>query len=127
LTPYSFSIQKCGEKDCAVCKPISTPEGEIRNIVMQRQPTPIQDPSRPGHFYPRVKALSKFKDDPASLLNLFDLPSKNPKSTSKSQEKERKAQRSVRNSVACWECGKQRCLFSKKKIDDNSIIKKLQI
>ena len=33
---------------------------------------------------------------------------------------------SVRDSVACWECGKPRCIFSKHMINDEEILKGLQ-
>ena len=135
-TPYTFSIQKCGEQSCTICKPISAPEGDVRDLVLQRQPTPIQDPTRTDHFYERKKALAKFKNNQKSLTDLSDLPSKNATATHKSEmgiKKKRDAvvggkwaPSSVRDSVACWECGKPRCLFSQKMINDEKIMKSLQ-
>ena len=51
ITPYSFDLQKCN-KQC--CQPFRTPI-QFRELAMQRQPCPIADPSRKGHFLPDAR------------------------------------------------------------------------
>ena len=70
-TPYSFSIKKCDDASC--CSPLRTPL-EFCTIAIKRQPTPQNDPNRPGHFLRRGDALHLYGDDPASCENLSDLP-----------------------------------------------------
>ena len=48
-TPYSISFQRCGNVAC--CGEFVSPtENGVRDLVMQRQPTPRLDPRREGHF-----------------------------------------------------------------------------
>ena len=126
-TPYTFSIQKCGKSECVHCTPFRSKAGAHRTKVLQRQPSPVLDVSRPGHFYRRNDALETFGDKPESLVDLSDLPSKAPP-TKKAVDAFKAAKKhdtnigktvsawavtSVRKLVQCEACGKLRCLFSK--------------
>ena len=73
MTPYSISIQKCGEASCTTCTPFKSSE-QNRDLVLQRQPTPQNKTKE--HFYSRDEALSQFKGQKNALTNLDCLPSK---------------------------------------------------
>ena len=81
VTPYSFLVQKCGNPEC--CGELWTPH-EVRNLVIQRQPTPQLDTFRKGHFLPREQAVEEAKVTPGALTNLSDLPSAKLKGKKKS-------------------------------------------
>ena len=126
VTPYSLSVQKCTQESCTVCTPIRAPEGPVRDLVLQRQPTPADNRLRPGHYYSRKEALKNFGGKSKYLTDLSCLPSKMSTTKDKAQQKDKKkrdtregnkvskwADTSVRFSLTCEECGKVRCLFSK--------------
>ena len=73
-TPSSFSIRKCDFFSC--CGQIRSPqENGIRDLVMQRQPTPRADVDRVGHFMHRDDALREASVNKSLLVDLSDLPS----------------------------------------------------
>lgn len=128
ITPYSLSIQKCGKSTCSICKPIRSPEGDVREIVMQRQPTPKKDTARRGHYLTRQKALAEFKDDldnTSKMKRLTDTSCLPSKVTHKLPPQKRKVDVDngrplkswdasyVRQSVDCEECARPRCIFAK--------------
>ena len=43
---YSFSIRKCGEESCSICKPVRMPMDIFRNIHHLPDPTPGEE----GHY-----------------------------------------------------------------------------
>ena len=94
ITPYSFYIRRCSNKDC--CGEFRTPtENGVRDLAMQRQPTPIIDPTRKEfHYYRRDDALRLFGSKDKSCVDLTCLPSKN---TEKEKEKESKSTKSKRD------------------------------
>jgi hypothetical protein len=127
ITPYSFSIQKCGKAGCVICSEIRTPiNGGLRALVMQRQPTPRWDPTKPGHFMTRNDALAKYAGDDKALTSTEDLPStKKDFEVSASKEANIRDKRisakfklksfepkKVRSVVECYSCGKGRCIYS---------------
>jgi hypothetical protein len=60
VMPYSFNFQKCRLESFEMCKPFRSPQ-VVRNLVLQRQPTPTPDPSRGGkHFLHRNDAIANF-------------------------------------------------------------------
>lgn len=65
LTPYSLSLQKCGD--------FRTPV-EHQALALQRQPIPRKDLSRDGHFLCRDEALLQCGNDPKAWTDLTDLP-----------------------------------------------------
>ena len=106
-------------------KILHTPD-TVRELAMQRQPTPRMDPSREGHFLPRDQALKEAVHNPSYLTDLSDMPSSvgNPK---KEETKKRKARdikidkdlklkswdgKKVRGFVTCFFCNKRRCLYA---------------
>lgn len=126
FTPYSAQFRKCGSKTCINpnCSKFRSSE-EDRDLVLQLTPTPTEDPSNQGHFLSRADALKKAKDNPkAAAKDLKDLPSKKEDPSSdkskKTQDKENGKKvtnwkaTSVRDVVICSNCGKPRCLFTKK-------------
>ena len=136
-TPYRFSIQKCDKQSCKHCKSFRAPEGTVRDLVLQRQPTPIHDKKRPGHFLSRKESLLSFHENSSTklLTDLSCLPSKtacknsgNEKDSKKKKKKEdtaagntlsKWAATNVRRTVTCEDCRRPRCLFSKKLLDNN--------
>jgi hypothetical protein len=138
-TPYSLSIQKCGSEDCRICKPIRCPDVDgLRELVMERQPTPRADPNRRQHFLRRDEALALFREQgskPQDLVDLSALPSAQV-SEAASAKKERKdrdlevtkkmklqswSASKVRALVTCWLCGKPRCLYSTRELSVDSL------
>jgi hypothetical protein len=133
VTPYCISFQKCGKESCP-CGPYRSKEGAMRDLVLQHQPMPILNPSHPGHFYSREEALKLFPKSKNAHVNLKDLPS-NQKQREDNQKKKEKAKvdtangknvskwaaTSVRSVVKCIDCGKPRCMFSKKKLSTKQI------
>ena len=71
-TPYSISIQRCDDASC--CSTFKT-QIHLRDIAIQRQPTPRIDPNRPGLFLRRNDALHRYRNQPTTLNDLSDLPS----------------------------------------------------
>ena len=130
ITPYSLSIRKCGNANCKHCKPIRAPEGTVRELAMQRQPTPKLDKSRPGHFYSREAAIAKFGQKDSSLVDFSDLPTKkgdrpsDAKKTAKKRDTQvgksvsKWAPTSVRATVTCENCARPRCLFAKSALSE---------
>ncbi len=122
VTPYHIDLVKCNNHAC--CGELKTPL-EVQDLALQRQPTPINDPQRPGHFYCRNDALKVFKGDTAAFTNLSDLPSQNvEKATTMAERKKRDtaitkelgkniwAANRVRCIVVCFHCAKRRCVYS---------------
>ena len=121
-----MSIQRCNAKAC--CGRFHSPP-EVRDLVMQRQPTPQKDSHRVGHFMCRDDALELFADDSSALTNFSDLPSFNSNKQAMKGDKEAKKVRDkkvdkeaglkswdpkkVRSILTCFSCGKRRCIFSK--------------
>ena len=137
ITPYSLSIQKCGKRTCSICKPIRSPEGDVRDIVMQRQPTPKKDTARRGHYLTRQKTLAEFEgdlDDTSKMKRLTDtscLPSKVPQKLPPQKRnidvKNGKTLKSwdasyVRQSVHCEECARPRCIFAKSILTEDEVM-----
>ena len=125
ITPYSFSIQKCDKVEC--CGNIRTPL-DVRNLAMQRQPTPRADPNRAGHFLSRDQALKEAPNHPNALTDLIDMPS-NVGDKDKKQLQEAKKRdlevtkalnlkswegRRIRAIIMCFNCNKRRCIYSPK-------------
>ena len=77
ITPYSVVIRRCGIQLC--CGDFWSPtENDIRDLVMQRQPTPRVDPRKKDlHYYRRDDALRLFGGQEKAYVDLSDLPSKN--------------------------------------------------
>ena len=124
-TPYSFSLQKCNDATC--CGPLRTPDRDgIRELAMQRQPTPLLDPRRKGHFLSRDDALKATANNPDASSDMSDLPS--DKDDQVKQAATKRAQRDialakllkmkswdpkkVRAFLTCYHCGKRRCVYS---------------
>jgi len=124
-TPYSFSIQKCDKVEC--CGNIRTPL-DVRDLAMQRQPTPRLDPSRPGHFLCRDQALKEAPNHPNALTDLTDMPSnvgdKDKKKLKAAKERDVSVTKSlglkswegrkIRAIITCFNCNKRRCIYSPK-------------
>ena len=124
-TPYSFSIQKCDKVEC--CGIIRTPL-EVKDLAMQRQPTPRSDPNRPGHFFRRDQALAAAVNNPNALSDLSEMPSNagDKKKELNKKHKERDAKltkelilkswdgKKVRAFLICYHCGKRRCIYTGK-------------
>jgi hypothetical protein len=123
ITQYSMSVQKCNNSSC--CGPLRTPV-EYRDLAMQRQPTPRRDPRRDGHFLCRADALNEAGGKESSLVDVADLPSatldeKKGEAKERTKRDERVSKqfklkswdgKKVRATVACFECGKPRCVYS---------------
>ena len=107
---------------------------------MQRQPTPRADPNRKGHFLSRNEALSAYAGVEGALTNLEDLPSDKSEAKRFSESLKlrdiKKAKdagvrewdgKKVQSIVTCYDCGKRRCMFSRKKDERyNEAVKRLQ-
>ena len=125
ITPYSLSIQKCN--DAACCGVIRTPL-EVRDLALQRQPTPRLDPNRPDHFFRRDQALAAAVNNPSALTELSDMPSSigDEKKELAKKHKARDADlakrlnlkswegKKVRAFLICYHCGKRRCIYTGK-------------
>jgi len=122
-TPYSFDLRKCNNEDC--CGVIRTPM-EVRDLVMQRTPTPRHDPLRVGHFKRREQLLSSANTNPNAMTDLTDLPSmkedKNKEDTKERTNRDLLVSQAagvrswefkkVKGFVVCYHCGKRRCIYS---------------
>ncbi len=118
-TPYSLDFIKCCNRNC--CCELTTPL-QYRDLALQRQPTPILDKTRGEHFFSRNDAIDRFAGNRAALTDFSDLPShKSTGDTSKAQRdkdvtKELKLKswdgKKVRAFIACYHCGKRRCIYS---------------
>lgn len=120
VTPYSFDIRKGDDVTC--CGEICTPD-EFRELAMQRQPTPIKDPKREGHFYGRSDALAVLGGNDDCLIDLSDLPSfvvdekkrdkaKRDREITKELGLKSWDSKRVRCFLVCYNCGKRRCVYS---------------
>ena len=124
-TPYTYSIQKCNNVAC--CGELRTPvENGLRDLVMQRQPTPIFDTKRKGHFLCRDQSLVESANSPASLIDLSALPSAigDPLKVDTKKRTKRDAEvnkalklkswdpKKVRGVLKCYHCAKPRCIYS---------------
>lgn len=138
FTPYSAQFRKCGRENCVnpTCSKFRSSEKD-RDLILQLQPAPTEDPSNPGHFLSRVDALKKAEDNPITAAkDLRDLPSKkeDPSSDKSKKKKDRENGKNVHNwkatavraLVTCSNCGKPRCLFSKKELsrEETSLLEK---
>jgi hypothetical protein len=118
-------FQRCDDVDC--CGECRSPAGDVRDLVMQRQPTPIRDPIRKGHFLRREQAFGESTTLPRdALVDLSDLPSN--VGDPKKEEARKRAKRDVdinkalglkswdgkkvRAIVTCFHCMKRRCIFT---------------
>lgn len=128
FTPYSAQFRKCGSKDCVNprCSSFRSSQ-EDRDLILQLQPAPTEDPANRGHFLSRADALKKAKNNPIeAATDLRDLPSKKEDPSSDRDKKKvdtengknvhRWKPTAVRDIVTCIECGKPRCLFSKNEL-----------
>ena len=102
---------------------------EYQDLAMQRQPTPCCDPKHDGHFLCRADALNEAGGKESSLVDVADLPSatldeKKGETKERTQQDERVSKqfklkswdgKKVRATVACFECGKPRCVYSQEK------------
>lgn len=69
-----MSIQKFENEEC--CGAIRSPtEVGVRDLAMQRQPTPRKDPNREDHLSRRDDAVENFGNSKSALIDLSDLPS----------------------------------------------------
>ena len=123
VNPYSFDIKKCDNVDC--CGGIRTPI-DVRELAMQRQPTPRRDPHRKGNFLRRNEALKQCSFDDSTLIDLSDLPSsvgdrkKNETKLKSIRDVERTKSlklkswdsKKVRSFLTCYHCGKRRCVYT---------------
>ncbi|KAL7550297.1 hypothetical protein ACHAWF_013536 [Thalassiosira exigua] len=120
VTPYSFDLAKV--RGCACCGDMLTPI-EHQELAFQRQPTPIEDPNRKGHYYRRGDALERFSGKLTSLTDLSHLPSHMEEMMNKdlakrdvNLAKELKLKswdsKRIRALVVCYNCGKRRCIYS---------------
>ena len=124
-TPYSYSIQKCNNVAC--CGELRTPVANgIRDLVMQRQPTPQVDTKRKGHFLSRDQSLVESANTPSSVVNLSALPSaiadplkvdtrkKTARDTKLAKDLKLKSwdAKKVRGVLQCYHCAKPRCIYS---------------
>ena len=122
-TPYSFSITKCVREGC--CGDLRTPV-EVRELAMQRQPTPRADPNQDGHFLRHEQALLESANNQKLFTDLLDMPLSvgDPK---KKEAKTRKVRdekickelklkswdgKKVRGFVTCFHCAKRRCVYT---------------
>ena len=130
ILPYSISILRCKDEKC--CGKFRSPAANgVRDLVTQRQPTPIMDntnKNRKNHFFQREEALRLFGDSEKALSDLSDLPSKKPdKKNEKKTKDDRDATinaklklkswepKKVRGVMRCYFCNKYRCFFSREK------------
>ena len=126
VLPYSISIRKCSDISC--CLPCRS-AAEIRDLVLQRQPTPRLDTTNArekSHFLSRDDAHKIFGNNPGALCDLSDLPSKagdDLKQAEKSKSNRDKdvaakmklrswEAKKVRSIVKCYNCNKSRCVYS---------------
>ncbi|KAL7547981.1 hypothetical protein ACHAWF_011257 [Thalassiosira exigua] len=119
-TPYCFDVSKI--RGCSCCGELTTPS-QFQDLALQKQPLPVEDPMRKGHYYRRGDALKLFSDQPAALTNLSHLPShmedqkrKDLKKRDIDIAKDLKLRsyesKKVRAIVKCFHCGKRRCIYS---------------
>ena len=101
-------------------------ENGIRELVMQRQPTPQADTKRKGHFLSREQSLVESANIPSSLVDLSALPSaigdtlkvvarkKTQRDTAVSKVLNLKSwdAKKVRAVLKCYHCAKPRCIYS---------------
>jgi len=124
-TPYSYSIQKCNNVAC--CGELRTPVANgIRDLVMQRQPTPQVDTKRKGHFLSRDQSLVESANTPSSVVDLSFLPSaiadpfkvdtrkKTARDTKLAKDLKLKSwdAKTVWGVLQCYHCAKTRCIYS---------------
>ena len=131
-TPYSFNIQKYGKQSCKIFKPIRSPVGDIRGLLLQQKPTPIHDRAQPGNSHSQKEVLISFHGNISKniLTDLSYLTSNKNGIKNTGMEKEEKvakkkidtlagntvskwATRSVIRTVTCGYCSRPHCLFSK--------------
>ena len=136
ITPYSISIQRCDNERCCgeFCSPV---ENGVRDLIMQRQPTPRIDTThknRMNQFLRRDEALLLIGDNEKALNDLSDLPSKKTADKEAAEEKKKRGGRDfdinkklklkswdpkkVRGAVVCYFCAKPRCIFACEKQSD---------
>ena len=130
VTLCSYSIKRCG--DVACCGECRSPVGDVRNLVMQRQPTPILDPIRKGHFLRREQAFGESTTLPRdALVDLSDLPLNvgDPKKEDAKKRTKRDVDvtkalglkswdgKKVRAIVTCYHCMKRRCICARRDED----------
>ena len=72
---------------------------------MQRQPTPVIDPDRPGHFLVRDDAIEKLGTEGDALTNLTDLPSQKNEDLKEEQRQhsERDKRLNITLKLRSWE------------------------
>ena len=127
FTPYSMSIQEFNDRSC--CDQFHTPIN-VRDLVMQRQPTPrldTSDQSRRGHFICQSEALCLFAGNANAMTNLSDLPSKTNTDKKEDGKKAKGSRDTAKNKsmmlrswenkkvqaiVSCYHCGKPHCIFA---------------
>ena len=133
IHPYGMSVRKCEDESC--CNKIRAPkENGIRDLIMQRIPTPILDKTSPdgSHFHRYEEAIKLFGKDPKSFTDLSCLPSalsaaNDKDKLSKTEKVKRDAKvtkelglrswdaKKVFATVNCFACMKPRCLFTNSK------------
>lgn len=129
--PYSLSVKKCDDASCYAS--LRTPLDFCATAV-QRQPTPRNDPSRPGHFLRRGDALQLYGDNPALCAYFSDLPSMT--NNDKMLMEKRKARtardmavtknlklksweaKKAKGILKCYHYNKPRCYFLQEYIDE---------
>ncbi len=119
-TPYCFDVRKI--RGCSCCGELRT-LSQFQELALQRQPLPIEDPKRKGHYYRCEDALELFSGQPESLTNLSHLPShkadlknkylaKRDTKIAKDLKLKSWDSKKVRAIVQCFHCGKRRCIYS---------------
>ena len=107
----------------ACCGELRTPVANgIRDLVMQRQPTPQVDTKRKGHFLSRDQSLVESANTPSLVVNLSALPSaiadplkvdtrkKTARDTKLAKDLKLKSwdAKKVRGVLQCYHCAKPR-------------------
>ena len=138
-TPYSYSIQRCTNVAC--CGEMRSPvENGIRELVMQRQPTPQAETHRKGHFLRRDQSLVEHANNPSSLVDLsclhsnigdplkVDARKKTKRDTALTKVLNLKSwdAKKVRAVLKCYHCAKPRCIYSPVEASFNAATTALQ-
>ena len=122
---HTLSIQRFDDE--SYCSPFKT-KIQLRDIAMQRQPTPRIDPNRPGLFLRRNDALHIYSNQPTTLNYMSDITSMHTTdnkviearkvNTARDVEVKNNLKlriwytKKVKGILKCFNCNKPRCYFS---------------
>ena len=98
---------------------------EVRDLVMQRQPTPQHDPLQKGQFLCHEQALKEAKLTLADLTDISILPLTKLEGKKKKASDAKTRDTTVSNAIGlkswdakkvhcflvCYHCGKRRCIY----------------